>query len=53
MALATTRWSVVLAAREDTPEGRKALGDLCEAYWYPLYAFAVSVRRSASWSRVA
>lgn len=46
MPLATTRWSVVLAAREDTPEGRKALADLCESYWYPLYAFAR--RRGAS-----
>ena len=33
----TTRWSVVLAAgaRSD-----RALATLCEAYWYPLYAFA-------------
>jgi len=33
----TTRWSVVLSAgRESAP----ALADLCEAYWYPLYAYA-------------
>mgnify|MGYP001609089585 CR=1 FL=1 len=37
---ATTRWSVVLAARR-TPaaESRQALATLCETYWYPLYAF--------------
>ncbi len=36
----TTRWSVVLAARGGTsPEARQALQELCEAYWYPLYAF--------------
>jgi RNA polymerase sigma-70 factor (ECF subfamily) len=36
----TTRWSLVLAARDRTsPEARLALQELCEAYWYPLYAF--------------
>jgi RNA polymerase sigma factor (sigma-70 family) len=36
----TTRWSVVLeAGRGDEPSSRKALGELCEAYWYPLYAY--------------
>ena len=36
----TTRWSLVLAARGgDTKEAREALAALCEAYWYPLYAF--------------
>src|SRR5262249_2887274 len=36
----TTRWSLVLAARDRTsPEARQALQELCEAYWYPLYAF--------------
>lgn len=39
-----TRWSVVLRAREeDTALRRRALGELCVAYWYPLYAF---LRRS-------
>ena len=38
---ATTRWSVVLAARDRaTPGWREALATLCETYWYPLYAFA-------------
>jgi RNA polymerase sigma factor (sigma-70 family) len=35
----TTRWSVVAAAqRKDSPEAMQALGQLCSAYWYPLYA---------------
>jgi RNA polymerase sigma-70 factor (ECF subfamily) len=36
----TTRWSLVLAAGGDpVPESRKALSELCELYWPPLYAF--------------
>jgi len=36
----TTRWSVVLSAREeDTARSAEALEMLCRAYWYPLYAF--------------
>jgi RNA polymerase sigma-70 factor (ECF subfamily) len=36
----TTRWSLVLAAgRGEAPEARKALSELCELYWYPIYAF--------------
>jgi RNA polymerase sigma-70 factor (ECF subfamily) len=36
----TTRWSrVVAAADPEAPEARSALGALCEAYWYPIYAF--------------
>jgi RNA polymerase sigma factor (sigma-70 family) len=37
----TTRWSVIIAAAQnDTGEGKAALAKLCQAYWYPLYAFA-------------
>jgi RNA polymerase sigma-70 factor (ECF subfamily) len=37
---ATTRWSVVNAARDPAePLAREALAALCAAYWYPLYAF--------------
>ncbi|MEO1995519.1 MAG: sigma-70 family RNA polymerase sigma factor [Planctomycetaceae bacterium] len=37
---ATTQWSVVLAAAElPAEEGQRALAQLCETYWYPLYAF--------------
>ena len=40
----TTHWSVVLAAQADsTPKARAALTQLCERYWYPLYAY---LRRS-------
>ncbi len=37
----TTRWSRVLAAGDrNDPSAREALAELCEDYWYPLYAFA-------------
>lgn len=37
---ATTHWSVVLAAgRDRAADARAALGELCQTYWYPLYAF--------------
>jgi RNA polymerase sigma-70 factor (ECF subfamily) len=44
-AFATTRWSIVLAAQDgrNAHHGesavRTALGELCQRYWYPLYAF--------------
>jgi RNA polymerase sigma factor (sigma-70 family) len=35
----TTHWSVVLAAgRSDTTRAQLALEQLCQTYWYPLYA---------------
>src|SRR5690349_12029095 len=38
---ATTQWSIVLAAADRaSPRRQRALGELCNAYWYPLYAFA-------------
>src|SRR5262245_66553937 len=41
---ATTHWSVVLVAGQDSsPAARAALERVCRTYWYPLYAF---VRRS-------
>lgn len=37
----TTRWTLVAAAGDpDRPDSRRALSALCEAYWYPLYAYA-------------
>ena len=40
MSFETTHWSVVLAAGgEDSQAARTALAVLCEAYWYPLYAY--------------
>ncbi|HMF11358.1 MAG TPA: hypothetical protein VKE94_03605 [Gemmataceae bacterium] len=36
----TTHWSLIVAARDrESAEAREALAALCEAYWYPLYAF--------------
>jgi len=35
----TTRWSVVLDVARGSSAPRKALHELCEAYWRPLYAF--------------
>ncbi len=35
-----TRWSVVLAARKETSEqSAAALETICQAYWFPLYAY--------------
>src|SRR4051812_45113749 len=37
----TTRWSRVVGAVDlKAPGGRQDLAALCEAYWYPLYAYA-------------
>jgi RNA polymerase sigma factor (sigma-70 family) len=37
---AATRWSVVLAARDQKlPQATEALETLCQNYWYPLYAY--------------
>jgi RNA polymerase sigma factor (sigma-70 family) len=37
---ATTRWTVVLAAGQNTrPQARRALEELCRIYWYPLYVY--------------
>jgi DNA-directed RNA polymerase specialized sigma24 family protein len=39
-AFSTTRWSlVILAGDRDDSRCAEALSALCEAYWYPLYAF--------------
>src|SRR3954451_20805101 len=36
----TTHWSRIAAATGDEGEASQAaLSDLCQAYWYPLYAF--------------
>jgi RNA polymerase sigma-70 factor (ECF subfamily) len=36
----TTKWSrVVTAASRDAAEAREALSGLCQAYWYPIYAY--------------
>lgn len=39
-AFATTRWSVVVSARDSqSPEASAAMERLCRTYWYPLYCF--------------
>lgn len=44
---ATTHWSVVLrAGDESSTESRAALQQLCQAYWYPLYAYVRRQGRS-------
>ena len=35
----TTRWTRVGRAKADSPEGRRALAELCEAYYEPVAAF--------------
>lgn len=46
---ATTRWTLVLTAGEATsPESSAALEQLCQLYWYPLFAFARRRGYSAS-----
>lgn len=35
---ATTRWSMVHGAGEDSDEGHQALVELCRIYWFPVYA---------------
>ena len=40
----TTQWTRVLEARGDSPEAKAALGDLCAAYYAPVFAF---IRRNA------
>ena len=37
---ATTSWKMVVDAASDSQEKQKALSQLCESYWYPLYAYA-------------
>lgn len=37
--LSPTRWTLVQRARGESPEARAALGELCEAYWMPVFRF--------------
>jgi RNA polymerase sigma-70 factor (ECF subfamily) len=37
---ATTHWSVVVeAGQSDSPKASQAMAQLCQIYWYPLYAY--------------
>lgn len=40
-----TRWTLVLRARGESPEAQKALGELCEAYYQPVFRFLRSEGR--------
>ena len=43
-----THWSVVLAAGTgDSSRAAEALAELCQVYWYPLYAYARGLGRSS------
>lgn len=36
----TTQWSLVISCQHpSSPEGRIALAELCQRYWYPLFAY--------------
>jgi DNA-directed RNA polymerase specialized sigma24 family protein len=36
----TTRWTVVQAAgRRSTPQSERAMEEICQTYWFPLYAY--------------
>jgi len=39
VAFATTHWSVVLAAQDESPAAQEALEKLCRTYWRPIYSF--------------
>lgn len=47
----TTRWTLVLRSHGDTPESRAALGELCEAYWMPVFRFLCREGRDEDASR--
>ncbi len=39
-AFRPTRWSLVLQSQGDGPVAKRALQELCAAYWFPLYAWS-------------
>jgi len=47
----TTRWTRVCLAKADSDDGRRALADLCDAYYEPVVAFLKSVLRDADAAR--
>jgi RNA polymerase sigma factor (sigma-70 family) len=50
-AFRTTRWTRVCLAKADTDEGRKALAELCEAYYEPVVTFMRCRLRDADAAR--
>ncbi|WP_232289561.1 RNA polymerase sigma factor [Verrucomicrobium spinosum] len=47
----TTRWTRVNLAKADSEDGRRALADLCDAYYEPVVAYLGSVLRDADTAR--
>ena len=47
----TTRWTRVGLAKADSEDGRRALADLCDAYYEPVVAYLRSVFREADAAR--
>jgi len=47
----TTRWTQVCLAQADSADGRRALGELCEAYYEPVLAFLQCELREADAAR--
>ena len=47
----TTRWTQVSRAKADSPEGRRALAELCDAYYEPVAAFLRCELREADAAR--
>ena len=47
----TTRWTQVSRAKADSPEGRRALAELCNAYYEPVVAFLRCELRDADAAR--
>ena len=47
----TTRWTQVSRAKADSPEGRRALAELCSAYYEPVAAFLRCELRDAEAAR--
>lgn len=47
----TTRWTFVCQAKADSEDGRRALADLCGAYYEPVVAYLRSVLRDADAAR--
>jgi RNA polymerase sigma-70 factor (ECF subfamily) len=47
----TTRWTMIQRAKGDAPQARAALGDLCAAYWTPVFRFLQREGRNEDQSR--
>jgi RNA polymerase sigma-70 factor (ECF subfamily) len=50
-AFCATRWTLVLRSQGNAPESRAALGELCAAYWEPVFRFLRSEGRNEDDSR--